>query len=470
MENFKPKPIIALRGYTRAGSFPLDDTSFFEDFVSAKEYVQTSPLAYPGQIISVDDRVRKKTKIYKVTYDNEPNAEFPYYLEEISVGSASLGIVNYKGSLNSLEELYALPYPKKNDFYYVKNNETGTSDAYIYTGSKWDKVDIGINLASREQDGLISKELYTTLSGQNFEGIYYHPGAMKTDAYGEVNKPEHGHFIELQTSGEDDEYIIQTADKLKETIYTIMETSPPYVKISLNTNVREFALNKELWDLTLDIEYYHMLGGEIEKVHLISPYLDNLTKELFFNKDDFEYDSLKKCWKLINPLVFPYLKLESKDLNSNYFKVSLDYAENKRTLYPSGTCDDYVQFVIVQPLLYSYSYYYIDPDSGESYYKVEKEYGDSSVYLAKNNHTEVITLSSILNGISSFSFKTPIRIQSIEYEQQNDKAFLSLMKETILSDGWHEYTFKHSYINPETQIEYPYLYPIKSPMTFIITM
>ena len=468
--NFKPKPIIALRGYTRSGSFPLDDTSFFDDYLSAKEYVQTSPLVYPGQIISVDDSLRKKTRIYKVSYDNTADAEFKYYLEEISVGSSSLGFVNYKGSLNSKAELENIPDPKKNDFYYVRNEETGIYEAYIYTGTKWDQVDLGIGLASQEQNGLISKELYVNLSGQNYAGIYYHPGASKMAEAGEPNVPEQGYFIELQTSGEDDEKIIQTADKLKETIYNIMETTPPYVKLVKNYKQNEFSLNTELWNLTIDIEYYHVLGGDINTVQFCSNYLKTPQKDLFFYKDDFIYDTLKKCWKLKNPLVFNYLKLDTVDPTDHKMVVTVTYDENSRTLYPAGSCEDFIQFKIIQPLLYSYAYYYTDPETGRSDYIIEKEYGNSSQYLAKENHTEIITLYSEINGISAFGFRSPKEIKSIEYEQQGDKYFLNLMNQSILEDGWYEYTYKYEYLDEENKIAYPYLYPIKSPMTFIINM
>ena len=67
--NNKPKPIFAIKGYTRAGQFALDATSLYESYAEAIEYVRTSKVVYPSQVISVDDKLRKVTKVYKVSYN-----------------------------------------------------------------------------------------------------------------------------------------------------------------------------------------------------------------------------------------------------------------------------------------------------------------------------------------------------------------------------------------------------------------
>ena len=302
MEQFKPKPIIALRGYTRSGSFPLDDTSFFDNYPEAIEYVRTSPIVYPGQIISVDDPMRSKVRVYKVEYDTDPSAIYKYRLEEIAVGSSTLGQFNFKGKLDSYEDLLNISNPVYNDLYYV--NQNGSYIAYVYVNKEWTQIDLGIGFASKSSDGIISKELYRKLSGRTSAGIYYHPGINETEITENRDAiPEDASFIELETIGPEDKKKIQTADKLKETIYNIMEVEPPKAEIVLNYNISEMYANQVLHDVECQIYLYPRLGGNISTGSFYTTFVDENNKPIYpygvdtvkiLNPSDFSYDKNKK--------------------------------------------------------------------------------------------------------------------------------------------------------------------------------
>ena len=464
--NNKPKPIFAIKGYTRAGQFALDATSLYESYAEAIEYVRTSKVVYPSQIISVNDKLRKVTKVYKVSYNpaykqNSENEieKYKYTLDEISIGNESIGIINFKGKLDSYDDLPSGSDVKNHDMYYVYDRESDTYISYVYVDGNWIKVDFGINYASKNSDGIITKELYQNLMGQTGPGIFYNPGQLAIEENeGRGAKAEDSMFINLKKIGDDDSLTILTEDKMKESIYSIMESKPPYIEAIYDHDLTEGIIGEEYISPQVKIIYHPNLGGKIKQVVVGSTLFEPkvLPAEIFTEipRDPSDPNSVIDRYET-DLITLPNFTITSLNSVDNKFWVNLYYEENTNTLYPSGTASDEIDMIVYDKFQYRYGYC-----KNGSYIYVD--YNQNQNNKAKENEEIKIHLEDSANGISIFEFKTPVPIKEIEYFQQNDKYFLNKMKETedVISDvTYHIYTWQ-GYER----------YPIKGQMDFIIKL
>ena len=464
--NNKPKPIFALKGYTRAGQFALDTTSLYESYAEAIEYVRTSKVVYPSQVISVDDKLRKVTKVYKVSYNpaykqNSENEieKYKYTLDEISIGNESIGIINFKGKLDSYDDLPSGSDVKNHDMYYVYDRESDTYISYVYVDGNWIKVDFGINYASKNSDGIITKELYQNLMGQTGPGIFYNPGQLAIEANeGRGAKAEDSMFINLKKIGDDDSLTILTEDKMKESIYSIMEPKPPYIEAIYDHDLTEGIIGKEYISPKVKIIYHPNLGGKIKQVvvgsTLFKPEVQPASIFTEIPRDPSDPNSVIDRYET-DLITLPSFTITSLNSVDNKFWIHLYYEENINTLYPSGTASDEIDMIVYDKFQYRYGYY---KDVGYIYV----DYNQNKNNKAKENEEIKIHLEDNKNGISIFEFKTPVPIKEIEYFQQNDKYFLNKMKETkdVISDvTYYIYTWQ-GYKR----------YPIKGQMDFIIKL
>lgn len=447
--NNKPKPIFALKGYTRAGQFALDATSLYESYAEAIEYVRTSKVVYPSQVISVDDKLRKVTKVYKVSYNpaykqNSENEieKYKYTLDEISIGNESIGIINFKGKLDSYDDLPSGSDVKNHDMYYVYDRESDTYISYVYVDGNWIKVDFGINYASKNSDGIITKELYQNLMGQTGPGIFYNPGQLAIEANeGRGAKAEDSMFINLKKIGDDDSLTILTEDKMKESIYSIMESKPPYIEAIYDHDLTEGIIGEEYISPQVKIIYHPNLGGKIKQVVVGSTLFEPkvLPAEIFTEipRDPSDPNSVIDRYET-DLITLPSFTITSLNYVDNKFWINLYYEENINTLYPSGTASDEIDMIVYDKFQYRYGYY---KDVGYIYV----DYNQNKNNKAKENEEIKIHLEDNTNGISIFEFKTPVPIKEIEYFQQNDKYFLNKMKKTedVISDvTYYIYTWQ----------------------------
>lgn len=464
--NNKPKPIFALKGYTRSGQFALDTTSLYESYADAIEYVRTSKVVYPSQVISVDDKLRKITKVYKVSYNpaykaNSENEieKYKYTLDEISIGNESIGIINFKGKLDSYDDLPSGSDVKDHDMYYVYDRDSDTYISYVYVNGEWIKVDFGISYASKNSDGIITKELYQNLMGQTGPGIFYNPGQLAIEENeGRGAKAEDSMFINLKKIGNDDSLTILTEDKMKESIYSIMESKPPYIEAIYDHDLTEGIIGEQYLEPTVKIIYHPNLGGKIKQVVIGSTLFEprvlpaDIFTEIYRDPSDPNLIIDRYESDLISLPNFTITSLNSVD---NKFWINLHYEENTNTLYPSGIASDEIDMVVYDKFQYRYGYY---KDGGYAFV----DFNQNQNNKAKENEEIKIHLEDSENGISVFEFKTPIPIKEIEYFQQNDNCFLNKMKKTedIISDvTYYIYTWK-GYRR----------YPIKGQMDFIIKL
>lgn len=458
-QTIKPKPIIALRGYTRSGSFPLDNTSFFDSYVEAIEYVQTSKIVYPGQIISVDDPVHKKARVYQVSYDNEPNALHKYFLEEISLGSNSFGYFKFKGKLNTLDDLYALTDMKNNDLYFVNvgndENNLPVYEAYVYV-NEWSKIDLGVTIASRTNDGLITKELWQRLASidQETSGILYHPGYQNVHIeQGRESTPEDAHFIPFETDGESNPKL-QSADRLKKTIYNIMQAKSPYVKLTINYDFSKCYIGQEFTNVELDVEFFHHLAGQPYSAEFLSNIPSITNNNIKYDFFDFEYDKDKMAYKLKDTIIIPYINIESLLEEDNIIQFTVYYENNMETLWEDGYVTEKVDIKVFDSLLYQFGHYSVENND----IVLDHSFEDDKSNLIKLGDKIELSLQPNENGICYFELSSPYQFTKVIYKNQNDENFLDLLSVSYNSeDSRYYYRFQgYSY------------YPIKNRLDFII--
>ena len=466
--NNKPKPIFALKGYTRSGQFALDTTSLYESYADAIEYVRTSKVVYPSQVISVDDKLRKITKVYKVSYNpaykaNSENEieKYKYTLDEISIGNESIGIINFKGKLDSYDDLPSGSDVKDHDMYYVYDKDSDTYISYVYVDGSWIKVDFGINYASKNSDGIITKELYQNLMGQTGPGIFYNPGQIAIEEQqGRGAKAEDSIFINLKPIGDNDSLTILTEDKMKESIYSIMESKPPYIDVKYNYDLTEGIIGSEYLSPTVKITYYPNLGGKIKQVvigsTLFEPFVldSKIFKEIY--RDPSDENSIIDRYES-DLIELPNFKISSLKSVDNKFWINLYYDENKNTLYPSGNASSEIDMQVYDKFQYRYGYW---KDLGYIY----TDFHQNDANKAKENEIINIHLEDSANGISIFEIKTPVNIKNIEYIQQNNNAFLEKMKLTEITESNGE--IKYYLYTWEGYKKYP----IKGKMDFIVKL
>lgn len=458
----RPKPIISLRGYTRAGSFPLDDTTIYNDYEEALNYSR-SGLCYAGQVISVDDKIRKKTRVYVIQYDNTADAIYPYKLEPIGLGanggggSAGSTIVNYKGQLESIDDLMAIDPANCTigDLYYVKDyvDESGkaTYQTYVYLESGWEKVDLGINLASKENDGIMSKGLYKSLCSEN-PGLYYSEG---------IDDPETNRWVAIDKSikDPDDDLTIMTKKKVTETIASMVGARDPEMEIEITGfDINNLYNGQELKTQRLIVKYTQNNAGYPTgctfKTNIIKITNDD---GVISDYTDVLYEYTVEDGKMVYIFNLPEVILYSEN-GEGFFEFRLTYKENSVLAYPAGVLEKVLNFKVHRTIEFETKYRL----NGEDYlyitYPASNSYGTSR--LAKENSeyildlkmnkvagyitTEVDEEGNSINGyraIHIFSIKSPYRIKEIEYVQQHDPYFLDMMQENQ-EDGSYIYTYR----------------------------
>ena len=436
--NDKIKPIIALRGYSRGGSFPLDDTTLFFEYAEARKYVQEkNTTAYPGQLIAVDDKTRRKVKLYQVTYDKAPDAQNRFYLAEFQVGSSSVGFANFKGTLDSYDELLNIPDPKVNDLWFVKNPE-GAYNSYIYLKNndvlEWTNIDLGIGLASKEKSGLMSSELYNALSGIAVPGIFYNAG-IRDD---HESRPEDGRFIELDTDNNEEHPIIQSANKLKKTlystIYSIMDSNPPKIIMKSNYDLTNVYLGQEFLNFKINLYYYPNLGGTIKSCiinHTYEKSNDSDEKTLInIPVDKFVYNEELRRWECLE-INIGNVKITSENELENVIGVKILYNENHETMYPEGDCVSFIDINVRKRFQVRYGHY-DEINGNEEHIVYDKLFTDQPVIFVKEASKFLVEMDPGDNGIYTFQFRSPYLIKSILYMQQQDHKFLDTLGAPVL--------------------------------------
>ena len=428
------KPILALRGYTRAGSFPLDETSYFEDYVEALDYVHNNPSAYPGQVISVNDILRSKVKIYHVAYDDDEDAEFKYKLTEIGVGvSNGNGLFNYKGRLTSYNTLQTLN-PTEGDMYYVMNTSSSGYSAYVYRGGAWIRLDLGITLASAKNDGLITKEMYRSLQSKE-DAIYYSPG---------TNNPNENKFIPFDTIGESDSLRVMSTDKVRETIHSLVSADIPTVEIFSSVDLSDVLIGVAYADNTFTIKYHKNGGGNITSAVLTS----GLFTDVVLNPEDFVYDANEEVY--VASYVLRAFSPSNKD-ERNFVTITIDYDGNPETLMEPGTISYTYKINAYEIFNYRYSYY----DDGLEIYTKDFTYGSNALRAKENEEYLISIIPNQVHGTNRIEILSKYPLKNIIHvEKQED--ILNKFTKVYSADG-NKYVFE-TYRN----------YPIFGKMTFKI--
>lgn len=482
----KPKPILALKGYSRSGAFALDTTSLYDSYADAIAYVRTSKAVYPSQIISVDDKLRKTAKIYKVVYNPYYDVDginitgeerYKYTLEEIEVKSSTGSIVNFKGKLNDKSLLPTGNDAKNQDMYYVF--EDGNYIPYVYLDGEWEKIDHLLNIAyaSEFSDGIITSNFYNKIKGNLRAGVFYNPGIKNIeDQHNRKAKPEDGQFIDIVTSQlKNDSMRIMTEDKVTETFYNLMESKPPAVElVCLNYDLSESIVGTVFQDVQFRIYYYPNLGGIPTHAKLSSYRFTSPEGEATTLFDDIELDGVEEHLDDFTPIlkdnsdpeagveyyesriiVVPYFKILDTPATSNTILAEVEYAANEKTIYPAGVATQTHVIRVYNSLQYTYGHY----DREKEKY-VMAEYINNPQYSAKEESQIKIHIYDKNNGVSRFAFRSPLEIKSIQYIQQHDEYFLDKLTEEY-NETTKVYTYSWSGFDN---------YPIKSPLDFIIEL
>jgi len=395
------KGILALRGYTRAGSFPLDTTSYYEDYDAALNYVHNSKAVYLGQVISVNDQLRNKVKMYYVTYDNEEDATYRYKLEEIGVGvSGGRGnaIVNYKGKVSSYDDLYEIDEPQSNDMYYVMNSNASGYSAYVYQDGSWTRLDLGITLASAKTDGLITKEMYRSLMS-NSEAIYYSPG---------TNDPNENRFIQFETTGDTDSLSVMSTDKLKETIHSLITVDKPYVTITTSVDLSDVLVGAGYHDCYFTIKYYPNGAGDIKTAKLTSGYMQDVN----LTGADFEYNYDENCYEYTYVLMSFTI---SEVLDRNFFAASIDYNGNQSLFIDDGNASAIYKINAFKHFDYRYGYY----QDGLLVYSRDFYYGTDASRAKENYEYNIKIIPDVDHGVNRIEVLSPYEIKEVIFTERN---------------------------------------------------
>ena len=454
------KPIIALRPYTRNGGFALDATTYYNTYNEAERYVRTSGAAYPGQIIAVDDTTRRKVNIYKVVYA-ESDSVYKYRLLELASGSSGSGVSQYKGFVDDYTDLFVLlgkhldpndPFIlNENDLYYVKTPDGAIP--YVFTGltedeKAWQKVSIGISLATEEQDGFITSDIYKTWITSE-EGIYYSPG---------TGEAEDNRFIKLNVTGDSDTREIMSSDMVKQTILSMINTdSLATLNVDFSRGIKDFINKEHIDNLSVKIKYKPNGSGDIRKCTIVSSY----SGTIILYKNSFSYDTEKKEYVCNYNVPGFIASLE----NDNTITFTIDYDYNEVTMQNSGSVSASYNFDVYKQMCFEYGkitgtrdttadseiVYIFTPDIDREETLMKVKEGES--YFVKTPANKNITY---------VSFFTPYVIKEAEFYEQHDREFLQeLDYEVYTSDNrfYHKYTMKAF---PD--------YPINAEMTFKITL
>lgn len=454
------KPIIALRPYTRNGGFALDATSYYNTYNEAESYARNSGAAYPGQIIAVDDATKRKVSIYKIVYADSDSV-YRYRLAEIASGSGGSGSYNqYKGIVDGYEGLSELlmKHLNPNDTYVLSVNDlvyVKTSNGavpYIYTGSSeeekaWEKVTLGIDLATEEQDGFITSDIYRTWITDE-EGIFYSPG---------TGEAEDNKFIKLNVTGVTDSREIMSADKVKETILSMINTdSRAVLDVVFSRDMTQLVHGDYIDNVTMTINYIPNGSGMINKCTISSSYSGNMT----LYASNFAYDEEIDGYKAT--CILPAFIADASNNNILEFKVKYDY--NEVTMQEGGEFIKRYDMAAFKQMGFEYGKITgtLDTSAGNSVVYVLRPTNNKDTNLIKVKTGETYTVEAPANAnISYVTFFTPYPITQAEFYERHDTEFLETLEYKACTDDTR---FAHCY----TMRAYP-SYPINSKMTFKIT-
>lgn len=259
------KAIEILRPYVRDGDFPIDATTVFFSYNDAVDYAHNNKSAYPTQVIGVDDKENEVTGLYQITYDD--NKQFRYVLKEIGIGVGG-STFRFKGSVQTVDDLPKPPELILNgDTYLVEEPEAAMYVAFVdsFGEVSWKKLALNISLAkvSKSNDGLMSKELYSTMFNETGKNAVYFSKANS------FPNPNDNSWIVVESTDKESEnnsFSLATVGKTKEIVGTLLQQSTPHISIeTIGDDKTENAVDTEIKP-ELRIYYYPELGGDIDQV------------------------------------------------------------------------------------------------------------------------------------------------------------------------------------------------------------
>lgn len=316
--------IEVLRPYTRDAPYPLDATTLFTSYASAMRYAKTDKSAYPGQVISVDDSLLSKTAIYQVSYDKNGDG---YTLEDITVGSGSQAF-SFIGSVDTKSSLPAT-YVLNGDMYYVKDENA----MYVAIKDKdssslsWQKLgmDITIPYATKTNDGIITKEQYSTFFNSNEEdSVYFN---SPSDNSGAKPKPETNKWIRVEHAEKTENYSIASVGKVKDLLKTVVTQATPHIDVSIEGGQYEFYSGNVV-DIKLAIRYYKELGGSAAKIKITRG------DYVVYDNGSPDFDNY------LNNTISVSDKIDdtAKDNSFIEYLVEVDYEASDEGTIPAGIC------------------------------------------------------------------------------------------------------------------------------------
>lgn len=205
---------------SRQGAFPIDRYSLWFDFAQAQEYASTSPLSYPGQIISVVNEDEDKVDTYKIEIDgslspvgggvsaivqakNPATSDWQYEIGQMWVNSSDKSIWFLVATSDSNgvwkkmvtpEDLAGLGGGDMLASIYAKGEGAGPSTGYVDKSLVSKKLETpqAINLTgaitgTANFDGSAPANITTTLESVGTADTYV---KVTTDAYGRVTAGE----------------------------------------------------------------------------------------------------------------------------------------------------------------------------------------------------------------------------------------------------------------------------------------
>lgn len=412
-----PSPIEMIRGYSRNGTFPIDKTSLYFSYEDAEAYVRESNTVYPGMIISVDDKLKKRTAVYRVEYNRGNNLQQKYILEEIGLGSSGGNLFNFLGTLETLENLYNIQYPQAGDMYIVKKDNDGndTFNAYVCTDpeneileERWENINIQVGYASQYADGIITKELYSsfvsTVNDEKHDSLYF-------SKFNNTNNPENNNWIKVEHNEGETDYKILSSGKTRDLINSIIEGQPPVVTVTTETSL-SLAEGTEI-EPAFIIEFKKNSAGNLIRLK-IEKIIDQTFSTVIYN-DVPNYTVNENIYKINYKADKEIIKLGFASLK---YRFTVYYAENDLTGYPGGDEFASIEFNGLQSVEYG-------TNGTKTLSKLCSE-GDSVTL-------RIVPMEK--DKITTVFFKVPVllKVNAISYDTQNDYFFIDKFIKT--SDG-----------------------------------
>ena len=342
------KPIEILRPYVRDGAFPIDSTTVFKSYDEAVEYAHNNKSAYATQIIGIDDSENKVTGLYQISYD--PNKQFRYVLQEIGFGIGGTSF-RFKGTVPTFDDLPMPPDLVLNgDTYLVETPEPEMYVAFVDSKGdvSWKKLSLNVSIAkvTKSNDGLMSKELYSTMYNETGkDAVYFSRNNSFPD-------PNTNSWLVVEHTNKEEEtgsYTLASVGKTKEIVGTLMKQSAPHISIeAIGETATENAVNTSIKP-ELRIYYYPELGGDLDQV-IIQRRINNVLDptpayeghpELLENADGEKYFDWKENM----------FQTASTDTILEYVVTAL-YAASDDGNVTSGFCDASIQYIFYQRIYY----------------------------------------------------------------------------------------------------------------------